>query len=171
MKEKILLTAEEIEARVGQLAEQITEDFKNEEVILIPLLRGGFIFAADLCRKLPMPVVLDFITTSSYGSGKASSGEVKLIQDLREDITDKNVLIVDDICDSGHTLKSIRDLLHSRGPRSLKTCVILDKKERREVEITPDYIGFSIPDVFIVGYGLNYGRLHRNKPYIYTYIE
>lgn len=171
-KERILFNEEEIAEKVDEIGDQINEDYGDEEVVIVPLLRGGFIFASDLVRRLKMPVCIDFMTTSSYGSDEESDGNVKIITDLREDIRGKNVIVVDDIMDSGHTMKDIMDILKVRKPKSIKSCVILDKPSRRQVDgLTPDYKGFTIPDVFIVGYGLNYGRLCRNIPYIYTYDE
>ena len=171
-KERILFNEEEIREKVKEIADQINEDFGDEEVVIVPLLRGGFIFASDLVRHLKMPVCIDFMTTSSYGSEEESQGNVKIITDLRENIRDKNVIVVDDIMDSGNTMADIFSILKVRKPKSLSSCVILDKPSRRQVEdMVPDYCGFTIPDVFIVGYGLNYGRLCRNIPYIYTYDE
>ncbi|MDO5755446.1 MAG: hypoxanthine phosphoribosyltransferase [Tissierellia bacterium] len=171
-KEKILFHEGEIQEKVKEIADEINGDFGDEEVVIVPLLRGGFIFASDLVRHLKMPVCIDFMTTSSYGSEEESQGNVKIITDLRENIRDKNVIVVDDIMDSGNTMSDIFSILKVRKPKTLSSCVILDKPSRRQVkDMVPDYKGFTIPDVFIVGYGLNYGRLCRNIPYIYTYDE
>ena len=130
---------------------------------------GSFVFLADLVREINEPIVVDFITTSSYEHSEISTGKVNIISDLREDIEGKDVLIVDDIMDSGNTLKNIKEYLLNKNPKSIKTCVMLDKPCRREVDIVPDYFGFEIEDWFIVGYGLNYGNKYRNIPYIFSY--
>ncbi|MDO5018268.1 MAG: hypoxanthine phosphoribosyltransferase [Lagierella massiliensis] len=170
-KEIILFSREQIKNRVEELGKEISSYYNGEEVIAIPVLRGGFVFAADLIRELNIPVVVDFAITSSYESREYSRGEVKIISDIREDIKDKNVLIVDDIMDSGHTLKNLKKLFGDRDPKSLKVCVLLDKPSRRQVDITPDFKGFEIDDLFIVGYGLNYGKNYRNIPYIFSWEE
>ncbi len=134
------------------------------------MLRGGsFIFTADLVRELSVPVEIDFMTTSSYGHSEVSSGNVDIINDIRASIKGKDVLIVDDIMDSGFTLKNVIEHLESKEPNSIKICVMLDKPSRRKVDLEPNFVGFSIPDVFIVGYGLNYGDYYRNIPYIFTF--
>lgn len=134
------------------------------------LLRGSFIFAADLVREINTKVEVDFITTASYGDEESSSGIVNIVHDLRSNIQGKDVLIVDDIIDSGFTLKKVKEHLESKNPNSIKICVMLDKPSRRKVDLAPDFVGFSIPDVFIVGYGLNYGSYYRNIPYIFTFV-
>lgn len=168
-KRKILFTREEILKRVTELGNEISKDYENKEIVAISLLRGSFIFAADLVREINIPVNMDFITTSSYGNDETSPGIVKIVTDVRTDIKGKDILIVDDIMDSGYTMKKVVEFLNEKEPNSIKTCCMLDKPSRREVEIFPDYIGFSIPDVFIVGYGLNYGDFYRNIPYIFTF--
>ena len=168
-KRKILFDRDAIQARVEKMGKEISADYGDDEVTVIPLLRGSFIFAADLVREMTCPTVIDFMTTSSYEDREESCGQVNLLSTLRCDIAGKNVLVVDDICDSGNTLKVIVDHLKEFGPSSIKTAVMLDKPSRRQVEISPDYIGESIEDVFIVGYGLNYGDHYRNVPYIFTF--
>lgn len=170
-KPKILFDVDDISNRVKELGEQISKDYEGSEIVVISLLRGSFVFAADLVRAITIPVNIDFMTTSSYGYDEKSSGIVDIISDIRTDIKDKFVLIVDDIMDSGNTMKQVVDYISKKNPKSVKTCVMLDKPSRREADITPDYVGFVIPDVFIVGYGLNYGDYYRNIPYIFTFDE
>lgn len=168
-KEVVLFSREEIAKRVKELGREITEHYNGEEVIVIPVLRGGFVFAADLIRELEIPVVVDFAITSSYESREESSGQVNIISDIREDIENKHVLIVDDIMDSGHTLKNLKEIFEKRNPKTLDICVLLDKPSRRQVDLKTDFRGFEIEDVFIVGYGLNYGKNYRNIPYIFSW--
>lgn len=168
-KEKILFNKDDIKQRVERLGKEISDHYKDESVIVVPLLRGSFIFAADLVREMTVPTVIDFMTTSSYEDREESSGEVIVLQELRYDIEGKNVLLVDDICDSGNTMKKIIDLLQKQDPKSIKVAVMLDKPCRRQADIIPDFIGETIEDVFIVGYGLNYGDYYRNIPYIFTF--
>jgi len=168
-KPKVLFNEEQIAKRVKELGEEISKDYEGNDLVVISLLRGSFVFAADLVRAITVPVNIDFMTTSSYGYSQKTSGIVEIINDIRTDIKDKDVLIVDDIMDSGNTMKEVVDYIGKKGPRSVKTCVMLDKPSRREADISPDYVGFTIPDVFIVGYGLNYGDFYRNIPYIFTF--
>ena len=168
-RQRILFSREEIADRVRGLGQEISKDYGNKELVVISLLRGSFIFTADLVREITIPVEVDFMTTSSYGHSEESSGIVEIVHDIRTDIKDRDVLIVDDIMDSGYTLEKVVEYLRGKSPRSLKICVLLDKPSRRKVDISPDYIGFNIPDVFIVGYGLNYGDHYRNIPYIFTF--
>lgn len=168
-KEKVLFSREEIFQRVKELGEEISNDYEGGEIIAISLLRGSFIFAADLVREISIPVNVDFMTTSSYGHRESSSGIVEIITDVRTDIKGKKVLIIDDIIDSGHTMKKVVEFINMKEPKSIRTCCMLDKPSRREADIIPDYVGFTIPDVFIVGYGLNYGDFYRNIPYIFTF--
>ncbi len=168
-KRKILFSREEISKRVHELGDEISKDYKDKEIVVISLLRGSFIFAADLVREINIPVNMDFITTSSYGYDESSPGTVEIITDVRTDIKGKDVLIVDDIMDSGYTMQKVVEFINKKGPNSIKTCCMLDKPSRRKADIFSDYIGFSIPDVFIVGYGLNYGDFYRNVPYIFTF--
>ena len=170
-KPKILFSQDEISKRVKELGKVISNDYKDRDIVVISLLRGSFIFAADLIRELEVPVNIDFMTTSSYEHNEISSGIVEIINDVRTDIKDKDVLIVDDIINSGHTMKKVVEFVGMKEPKSINICVMLDKPSRREADIAPDYVGFTIPDVFIVGYGLNYGDYYRNIPYIFTFDE
>ena len=159
---KILVSREEIAKRVAELGKQISEDYKDESVTLVCTLRGASIFFADLVREIEGDVEIDFIAVSSYGAGTKSSGEVKMIKDLSEPIKDKNVIIVEDIIDTGITLCYLKKLLLARAPKSLKVCSLLDKPSRRQVDFKGDYIGFEIENEFEVGYGLDYGEKMRN---------
>lgn len=159
---KILVSREEIAKRVAELGKQISEDYKGESVTLVCTLRGASIFFADLVREIEGDVEIDFIAVSSYGAGTKSSGEVKMIKDLSEPIKDKNVIIVEDIIDTGITLCYLKKLLLARAPKSLKVCSLLDKPSRRQVDFKGDYIGFEIENEFVVGYGLDYGEKMRN---------
>ncbi len=172
MKEKnrvILFSEEDIKNRIKELGSELTRDYKGKDILVISLLRGSFIFCADLIREMDLQLEVDFLTTASYGHGEKSSGKVDIISDIRAKAEGRDVLIVDDIVDSGHTLKAVVEHIKNKNPKSLKTCVLLDKPSRREVEVEADYTGFEIEDVFIVGYGLNYGDHMRNIPYIFTY--
>lgn len=166
---KILFSEEDIRNRIEKLGAELTQDYKNKNLLVVSLLRGSFIFCADLIRNMDLELEVDFLTTASYGHEEKSGGEVKIISDLRSQVEGRDILIVDDIIDSGHTLKSVIEYINSKNPKSLKTCVLLDKPSRREVDVEADYTGFKIEDVFIVGYGLNYGDYMRNIPYIFTY--
>jgi hypoxanthine phosphoribosyltransferase len=168
-REKTLFSREDIDVRVKELGKEISESYMNKKLLVVSLLRGSFIFAADLVREISIPVEVDFITTASYGNEEISSGLVQIVQDLRTDVQGKDILIVDDIMDSGHTLKKVMEHIEAKNPNSVKVCVMLDKPSRRQVELSPQYTGFVIPDVFIVGYGLNYGDHYRNVPYIFTF--
>lgn len=165
---QVIFSATELGIRVRELGQEITEKYKNSEnkMILIALLRGSFVFIADLCRNIHIAHEVDFMTTSSYGRGIISSGDVKIIKDLDEDIYNKNVLIVEDVIDSGKTLSKVLGILKLRNPKSLSICTLLDKPECREVNINIDFVGFSIPDDFIVGYGIDYAQCYRYLPYI-----
>ena len=136
--------------------------------MLVGVLQGAIPFVADLMRAVSLDLTVDFLRASSYGAGTTSSGTVRLVADLSIDITDRHVLIVDDIVDTGHTLAALKRALQARGPRSVRACVLLDKTGRRETEVTVDYVGFTIPNVFVVGYGLDYDGLYRNLPYVAT---
>ena len=170
-KQKVLFDQEQIKATVKRLGAEITAQYGDEPVVVVPLLRGSFIFAADLVREIKSPVIIDFMTTSSYEHEEFSSGHVQVLQRLRQDIRGHHVLVVDDICDSGNTAKKILDLLAKDQPKSLKMAVMLDKPSRREVDVSPEFVGETIEDVFIVGYGLNYGDYYRNTPYIFTFVD
>lgn len=162
----ILISQEDIEARVEELAKKITKEYKGKELIIVCILKGGAIFLADLVKRINIPLMLDFMAVSSYGQSTKSSGVVRILKDLDNDIEDKHVLIVEDIVDTGLTLHYLMDYIKSRGPKSVKVCSFLDKPDRRKVDVTADYIGFSIPDKFVVGYGLDYAQLYRNLPYL-----
>ncbi len=163
---QILYTEEQILERVSELAQEITKDYKGESILMVGILRGAVMFYADLVREMDMPLHMNFMAVSSYGASSQSSGVVRIQYDLEEDITDKNVIIVEDIVDSGLTLAYLTKTLRSRNPKSLKTCCLFDKKERRKVDFAADYVGFDVPDVFIVGYGLDYAENYRNLRYI-----
>lgn len=164
--ENILLTKEQIKAKVEELAKQITVDYQGKKLLVIIILKGSFVFAADLVREINLPVELDFMVVSSYGVGTSSSGIVKIIKDLNESIKGKDVLIIEDIIDSGITLSNLVDVLKTRQPNSLEICTLLNKPERREAEVYVKYSGYDIPDKFIVGYGLDYNEQYRNLPCI-----
>lgn len=169
MKHKVdvLISTEEVQARIQALGEQITAHYQGvDELVMVGLLRGSCIFMADLCRQLPLPVRLDFMTASSYGSRMNSNRDVKILKDLDDEINGKHVIIVEDIIDTGYTLSKVRDILSLRNPASLTICSLLDKPDRREVEVPVDWIGFTIPDEFVVGYGIDYAQHYRNLPYI-----
>lgn len=161
-----LLSEEEIKLKVKELAERIEKDYEGQEILLVGILKGASVFVADLMREIKLDVNIDFMSVSSYGSGTVSSGTVKILKDLDVDIEGKNVLIVEDIIDSGATLRNLYDTLMTRSPKSLKLCTLLDKPERRKVHINVDYVGFEIEDKFIVGYGIDYDEKYRNLPYI-----
>lgn len=161
-----LVSEEEVEKRVCELGRQISEDYAGRQVHLICVLKGGEFFMCELAKRITVPVSMDFMSVSSYGDGTASSGVVKIAKDLDESLEGKDVLIVEDIIDSGRTLSYLIQILEKRGPKSLKLCTLLDKPERRVKPVTVDYVGFNIPDEFVVGYGLDYAQKYRNLPYI-----
>ncbi|MBU5256567.1 hypoxanthine phosphoribosyltransferase [Tissierella praeacuta] len=168
-RQRTLYSREDIATRVKELGEIISKEYKDKNLLVISLLRGSFIFASDLVRELSIPVEVDFMTTASYGHNEISSGNVEILHDIRTGVEGKDILIVDDIIDSGYTLNKVKEMLSLKNPNSVKICVMLDKPSRRKVDINPDFVGFTIPDVFIVGYGLNYGDHYRNIPYIFTF--
>ena len=161
-----LVSEEEVEKRVCELGRQISEDYAGRQVHLICVLKGGVFFMCELAKRITVPVSMDFMSVSSYGDGTASSGVVKIAKDLDESLEGKDVLIVEDIIDSGRTLSYLIQILEKRGPKSLKLCTLLDKPERRVKPVTVDYVGFNIPDDFVVGYGLDSAQKYRNLPYI-----
>ena len=163
---KVRISEEEVNARIAGLAAQISEDFRGEEVVAVGILRGGVYFCTELTKRLTLPVILDFIEASSYGEGTESSGQVKITKDLIEDIEGRNVIVVEDIIDTGRTLSLLLENLRARRPKCLKLCTLLDKPERRVVEVPVDYNGFQIPNEFVVGYGMDYAQRYRNLPYI-----
>ncbi|MBF1044044.1 MAG: hypoxanthine phosphoribosyltransferase [Peptostreptococcus sp.] len=162
----VMLSQGEIENKVTELAKQIEKDYEGQDLLLVGILKGASVFVADLMRKINLNVNIDFMSVSSYGSGTVSSGTVKILKDLDVDIKDKNVLIVEDIIDSGITLRNLYDTLMTREPRSLKLCTLLNKPARKKVDVNVDYVGFVIEDKFIVGYGIDYDEKYRNLPYI-----
>ena len=162
--QEILFTPEALAQRVKELADQITQDYAGKSPLIVGTLRGSFVFMADLVRQINLPLTVDFLSASSYGSGTESSGQVKLKLDLADDISGRDVLIIEDIVDSGNTLSKLLPELQKRGPASLKVCALLDKPERRRVPLHVDYSGFTIPDEFVVGYGLDYAEKYRNLP-------
>ncbi|WP_295617486.1 hypoxanthine phosphoribosyltransferase [uncultured Intestinimonas sp.] len=164
--ERVLFTEEALRARVGELAQQINRDLAGKEPVLISVLRGSFIFMADLVRAIELPCRVDFMAVSSYGSGTTSSGQVKITKDLSESIEGRDVLVVEDILDSGNTLSYLLKLLQARRPASIRLCTLLDKPSRRTKPIQADYVGFQVEDLFVVGYGLDYAERYRNLPYI-----
>ncbi|HQD39063.1 MAG: hypoxanthine phosphoribosyltransferase [Firmicutes bacterium] len=164
--ESILITTEQLQEKVKELGAQITKDYKGKDLLAVCILKGSVIFFADLLRAIDLPLETDFVAISSYGHSTSSSGVVRLLKDLDQNIQGRNVLVVEDIIDSGLTLKYLLDNLSSRKPASLAVCTLLDKPERRMVDIDLAYNGFSIPDKFVVGYGLDYAEKYRNLPYI-----
>ncbi len=168
----LLIKEDDIRRRIKELGEEIEKDFRNsEDFVIIGLLKGAFIFMADLVRVINLPLRLDFLWVSSYGHSMESSGVIRIVKDLDMDIEGKNVLLVDDILDTGTTLKEIYEFLKMKNPAKLRTCVFLDKKGRREIEFSADYVGFEVPNKFLVGYGLDWGELGRNLPGIYAVEE
>ena len=163
---KVLISQEGLQERVAGLGAQISADYAGKEPILVCILKGASIFYADLCRSVSIPMYMDFMAVSSYGAGVKTSGVVKILKDLDRLIEGYHVLVVEDILDSGMTLGYLADLLRDRGPASVRIATLLDKPERRQVDIKPDYVGFTIPDEFVVGYGLDYAELYRNLPYV-----
>jgi len=164
----VMISEQEIATRIAELGKQISEHYRNSgsEMVLVGLLRGSFMFMADLCRAIDVAHEVDFMTASSYGSGMSSTRDVKILKDLDEDIRGKDVLIVEDIIDSGNTLSKVREILQLREPKSLAICTLLDKPERREVEVPVEFVGFTIPDEFVVGFGVDYAQRYRHLPYI-----
>lgn len=163
---RVLLSEDEIREKVRELGGKITADYKNSNLMLVTVLKGAVVFLADLMRQIDVPAEIDFMVVSSYCSGVKSSGVVKIVKDLDVPLAGKDILIVEDILDSGLTLSYIKELLESRGPRSIRIATLLDKPSRRKVDLQADYIGFSVPDEFVIGYGLDYDEKYRNLPYI-----
>lgn len=163
---EVLLTEKEVDDRIQAIGEQISRDYEGRQVHLVCVLKGGSFFMCELAKRITVPVSLDFMSVSSYGSDTKSSGVIKIVKDLDDSIKDKDVLVVEDIVDSGRTLSYLLELLKSRGPKSMALCTLLDKPDRRVVDVNVDYTGFQIPDEFVVGYGLDYDQCYRNLPYI-----
>jgi hypoxanthine phosphoribosyltransferase len=162
--EKVLITREELQKSAEELGKKISSDYKGKKLVLIGVLKGGVVFLSDLIRSINIPIDLDFISVSSYGDSTRSSGVVRIIKDVDIDVMGKHVLIVEDLVDSGLTLKYLKDLFKARGPKDVKCCAALDKPSRREVEIEIEYKGIEIPDEFVVGYGMDFAERYRNLP-------
>ncbi|WP_010167035.1 hypoxanthine phosphoribosyltransferase [Candidatus Epulonipiscium viviparus] len=161
-----LIGEEEITRRIREIGQQISDDYAGEEILLLCVLKGGVMFMTELAKNISIPLNMDFMSVSSYGNEVVSSGVIKILKDLDEPINDKHIIIVEDIIDSGCTLSYLRNILEARGPKSIKICTLLDKPQTRKVEVNVDYVGFNIPDEFVVGYGLDYQQKYRNLPYI-----
>lgn len=161
-----LLSEEQIQTRVGELAAQISNDYQGKEILLVGVLKGAFVFCADLLRRLTVPVQVDFMAVSSYGASTESSGVLRILKDLDASVTGRHVLLVEDIVDTGLTLRYLREYLERQDPASLKICTLLDKPARRQTPVQVEYVGFEIPDAFIVGYGIDYAQRYRSLPYI-----
>lgn len=164
--EKVLLSTEEIQKRVEELGAQITEQYRGKELLAVGILKGSNMFMSDLIRQITIPMQIDFMMVSSYGNATESSGVVKIVKDLEHAIKDKHLLIIEDIIDSGLTLKYLKQMLETREPASIKLCTLLDKPARREQNVDVDYVGFTMPDEFLVGYGIDYAEYYRNLPYV-----
>ena len=164
--EKVLISEEELKEIIKRLGKQITEDYKDKNLLVVSVLKGSVMVMADLLREIKLPLRIDFMAVSSYGSGTTTSGSVKIIKDLDINLAGYDLLIVEDILDSGVTLSNLKEILLTRGPASVKICTLLDKPERRKADIVADYVGARIPDAFVVGYGLDYDEKYRNLPYV-----
>lgn len=163
---RVLLSEEEVDARIKAIGEQISKDYEGKQVHLICVLKGGSFFMCELAKRITVPVSFDFMSVSSYGGDTKSSGVVRIVKDLDESIQGKDVIVVEDIVDSGRTLSYLMEMLRDRKPSSLRLCTLLDKPDRRVIDVPVDYTGFQIPDEFVVGYGLDYDQKYRNLPYI-----
>lgn len=170
IKGTVLLTQEQIWQRAVELGKQISEEFKGEELILVCTLKGAVMWTADLMKTITLDTQIDFVQASSYGSGTVSSGKINIKKDLELDITGKNVLIIEDIIDTGNTLSRLKEYFLSKNPKSVKICTLLDKPSRRIADVQGDYIGFEVEDLFVIGYGLDFDQKYRNLPYI-SYLE
>lgn len=164
--QKVLLSEEKLAAVIKELGSQISEDYKGKNLLMVSILKGSVVFMSDLMRAITIPCRIDFMSVSSYGSGVKTSGVVKIVKDLDIPLAGYDLLIVEDILDSGMTLSYILEVLEARGPKSVKLCTLLDKPDRRKVNIKPDYVGCEVPDEFVVGYGLDYDEKYRNLPYV-----
>ena len=163
---KVLITEEEIKRRVDELGAQITKDYAGKSILLIGVLKGAAVFMADLMRSIDLPVEIDFMAVSSYGSGTKTAGNIKILKDTDVSVEGRDVLIAEDILDTGITLNNLKQLLLKRGAKTLKICTIFNKPARRQADIEADYVGFDVPDEFVVGYGLDYAQKYRNLPYL-----
>ena len=165
-KIRVLLPEEDVNKRISEVAEQISKDYEGKQIHLICILKGGVFFTCELAKRITVPVTMDFMSVSSYGDDTKSSGVVKIVKDLDQPLEDKEVLVVEDIIDSGRTLSYLLENLKTRNPKSLKLCTLLDKPDRRVCDVHVNYVGFEIPDEFVVGYGLDLDQRYRNLPYI-----
>lgn len=165
-KIRVMISEEDLDKKIRYLGEQISKDYEGKSVHIVCILKGSVFFAAELAKRITVPVTIDFMSVSSYGDGSVSSGVVKVVKDLDETIEGKNVIVIEDIIDTGRTLSYLLEMLKGRNPESLALCTLLDKPERRTHEVSVDYTGFQIPDEFVVGYGLDYAQKYRNLPYI-----
>ncbi|NLJ80569.1 MAG: hypoxanthine phosphoribosyltransferase [Firmicutes bacterium] len=166
MQIQVLISAEEIATRVGQLGKEISGDYAGDDLVVVGILRGAFVFVSELIRQITIPLEVDFMAVSSYGPSTKTSGVVRLLKDLDTAVEGRNLLIVEDIIDTGLTLSYLQQVLLSRNPASIKTAVLLDKVERRQIDFSPDYIGFTIPDRFVIGYGIDHNQRYRELPYV-----
>lgn len=165
-KIRVMIPEEEVDAKIKELAAQITKDYAGKEVHLVCILKGSIFFTCELAKRIDLPVTLDFMSVSSYGDGTESTGRIKMVKDLDENIEGKDVIVIEDIIDTGRTLSHLMEVLKVRKPATLKLCTLLDKPSRRVVDVKVDYTGFEIPDEFVVGYGLDFAQKYRNLPYI-----
>ena len=165
-KIRVMIPEEEVDAKIKELAAQITKDYAGREVHLVCILKGSIFFTCELAKRIDLPVTLDFMSVSSYGDGTESTGRIKMVKDLDENIEGKDVIVIEDIIDTGRTLSHLMEVLKVRKPATLKLCTLLDKPSRRVVDVKVDYTGFEIPDEFVVGYGLDFAQKYRNLPYI-----
>lgn len=163
---KIMISEEEIAEKVKEIGKQITEDYKGKDLLIVGILKGCMLFLSDLVREIKLPLTMDFMVVSSYGTATKSSGVVRILKDLEREIQDKDVLIIEDIVDTGLTLSYLMENLKTRNPRSVKVCSLLDKPDRRKAAVDIEYTGFAIPDEFVVGYGLDYSEVYRNLPFV-----
>lgn len=163
---RVMISEQEVDAKIREIGKKISEDYAGKQVHLVGILKGSVFFVSELAKRITVPVTLDFMSVSSYGDGTSSSGVVRISKDLDESLEGKDVIVIEDIIDSGRTLAYLLDVLSKRNPNSMKLCTLLDKPDRREKEVEVDYVGFEIPDEFVVGYGLDYAQKYRNLPYI-----
>ncbi|MGL4308813.1 hypoxanthine phosphoribosyltransferase [Cetobacterium sp. SF1] len=163
---EVMISAEEIQKRIKELARELEKDYAGKELVCVGLLKGSIMFMADLLKEVNLPLVMDFMKVSSYHGGKDSTGVVKILKDVDLDISGKNILIIEDIIDTGLTLQYVKNFLASKKPNEVKVCSLLDKPSRRKVEMVGEYIGFEIPDEFVLGYGLDYDEYYRNLPFV-----
>lgn len=164
--ERILITQEQLSARIAELGRQVAEDYQGKDLMLVGVLKGAVMFMVDLARAINLPVEIDFMATSSYGASTESSGVVRILKDLDRSIDGRNILIVEDIVDTGLTLRYLKEILSDRNPASIRICALLNKRKARKADVHLDYVGFEIPDEFVVGYGLDYGEVYRNLPFV-----